>query len=165
MAKSVLIAEDVEEHSQWEGNSVEDVAREFGETVSILNVDSFEDVARLVMGEFEFDCAVLDIMIFEKAKTNRLKGETPYFSHGISSLDELLKVLPREKILVYTQFPIPEVSKELLVRGVQDRLLVKPAHFEEFEAQIRLMLWATAGYHKRSRCIPIGTLPFNLRSK
>ncbi len=140
MTKKVLIVEDEEMHSQWEGNEVRDLADKIGEGIDVASVDSLEDIHTLVYGNFCFDCAVVDIMIFEKSQANRGRGETPYFSHGFAALDELLKKLEKSSILVFTQFPIPEVSKELLTRDLESRLLVKPAHFEEFADRVVQML-------------------------
>ena len=140
MSKNVLIVEDESVHAEWEGNEVKDLSRLLNEEVDVTNVDSLEDVQGLAKGEFSFDCAVVDILIFEKSSINRKRGDTPYFSFGFAALDELLKKLPSSSILVFTQFPIPEVSKELLGRGLDSRLLVKPAHFEEFTSRVRKML-------------------------
>ena len=140
MTKRVLIVEDEEVHSQWEGNEVKDLEKKVGHEIHVQSVDSLEEVRDLVQGGFNFDCAVVDIMIFERSAIHRSKDATPYFSHGFAALDELMTQLSSSHLLVFTQFPIPEVSKELLVRDLEPRLLVKPAHFEEFAARVEAML-------------------------
>ena len=140
MSKSILIVEDTATHADWESQTIKDSAALAGVDAEIRVVESLEEVRDVIASRIPIWCVVLDMMIFEKKKSNRSSDVTPYFTHGIEALKEVLKLVKPNRILIYTQFPIPEIAKELLVHNLQDRLLVKPAHVKEFDRQVVTML-------------------------
>ncbi|MFO0941757.1 MAG: hypothetical protein U0930_13455 [Pirellulales bacterium] len=106
----------------------------------ITHVDSFNEVYNLISSGVRFDCAIIDIVIYQQERNSRSNDDKPDFPNGFGAVREILKLLPKEKILIYTLYPNGEIAKFIESGGLRQRLLVKPAHIRDLEMNVRAML-------------------------
>ena len=110
--------------------------------VKVDIMDSLREIrdAATVGNAFPYDCAIVDVSIYEKKREDRVL-EPPDIAHGIAGLRELLVVLPKEKLLVITAW-LPDVQGPVHGLGLANRLRPKGPglHKDVFIQEVGAML-------------------------
>ena len=131
----VLIVEDRETHADFLRKELEGKPG-----IDIRVVSSLQEVDALAArNPCPFDCAVVDLQIFEKKI--RRAADTPNTRWGIAALSRLTSILAANKIMVVSSYAHDgTVAVALKTLGLGDRNFTKPIQSKVFAGNVLAML-------------------------